>query len=442
MKNVIAIDIKLDLFSSRRMCSVANPGAQLISSMKQLMVFVFVFSLSYTNAQDPVTLSQALHQVLEKHPAIKTAEAEQQQQRYARRAAVDIPKTDVSLMYGQYNSAVKEDNNVSISQTIPFPTLWSSQRNLAGANERAAEWRKEAVKHELAFQVKLLFQQLLYDIERAKILQQQDSILTELVSAADMRYLTGESALIEKMSVEVQHNEIQNQLQQNQANISTLLMQLQLLMQVQNQPVIAGVFEALPAGDTTTEPGVEKNPLTRLWKSETDAARLGKKVEINKALPEFSVGYFNQTLIGTQNISGSERFFGKDDRFHGFTVGVSLPLWLITHNGRVKTAQANEVAAGYREKSNRLELQTELIQTRRNVEANRQNLVYYQQKALPNAILLENQSITSFKKGAIDHTALLLNLQQALMIKQNHLQAILQFNKSVLMLSYLKGHEL
>lgn len=390
-------------------------------------------------AQEIITLPQAIQKVLENHPSMKAAEAEQQQQHYLRRAAIEVSKTDISFTKGQFNSAVKDDNNITISQTIPFPMVWTSQHKLAEANVAASEWRKKIIRQELIFEVRNLFQQLLYNKERHKILEQQDTIFSELVEAADARYRTGEGSLIEKMSVQAQHHEIQNELQQSYARINTTRIQLQLLMQSSVLPDIIGKFDVLVATDTA-DYSIEKNPIVNLWSVRTETAMLEKKVEVGNALPEFSIGYFNQTITGFQNIDGTERYYGKNDRFQGFTVGVSVPLWFGSYAGNINAARANALAAEYSEQADRLQLERELIRTRRTVETNRQNLVYYQQRAMPNAILLEKQSINSFHERAINHTTLLLNLQQVLSIRQNYLQAVFEFNKSIITLEYLKGH--
>lgn len=405
--------------------------------MKNLVFLIYILSLSGAIAQQSFTLQEAVQQVLENHPAMKQAEAAQVQQRYARVAAVEVPKTEISYMRGQFNSFYENDNNITISQSLPFPTVWSSRRNLAKAAGRVADWRMEAVRHELVFQVKTLFQQWLYATERNRLLTQQDSVFTELMNAAERRYSAGESALIEKMAVQARLHEIRNQRRQNVAAIYATQTQLQLLMQLQVMPEIQGIFEPLAITDTAATIGA--NPLVRLWKNETEMASLEKKTKVSEALPDLSVSYFNQTLVGFHNVDGTEQYVGSDDRLDGFIIGVSIPLWFGTHAGRIKAAQANQLSVSYREQANTLELESELVRTQRNLESNRRDLLYYHERALPNAALLEEQSVVSYQKGAIDHTTLLLNLEQVLTIRQNYLQAIFEFNNSVLKLEYLRG---
>ena len=44
-------------------------------------------------------------------------------------------------------------------------------------------------------------------------------------------------------------------------------------------------------------------------------------------LPDLNIGYFSQTIIGTQDVNGVPQNFGKDYRFTGVQAGISVPLW-------------------------------------------------------------------------------------------------------------------
>jgi len=70
---------------------------------------------------------------------------------------------------------------------------------------------------------------------------------------------------------------------------------------------------------------------------------------------------------------------------------------------------------------------------------NSNSLNYYRDSALKMADLLIYQSRLSFKNGQIDHTGLLLNLRQALAIREGYLIAMQQYNQSLITIDYLNG---
>ena len=80
--------------------------------------------------QLPVTLEEATQQALQKNQSIQAASLDIEYQQQIKRSSIDIGKTNVMYMRGQYNSYAKDDNNISITQSIPFPTVLTSQHSL------------------------------------------------------------------------------------------------------------------------------------------------------------------------------------------------------------------------------------------------------------------------------------------------------------------------
>lgn len=65
------------------------------------------------------------------------------------------------------------------------------------------------------------------------------------------------------------------------------------------------------------------------------------------------------------------------------------------------------------------------------------NLNYYQTVALVNAVLIEKQSATAYGAGEIGYTEHLMNIQQVISIKENYLNATIEYNQSVIYMEYL-----
>jgi cobalt-zinc-cadmium resistance protein CzcA len=67
------------------------------------------------------------------------------------------------------------------------------------------------------------------------------------------------------------------------------------------------------------------------------------------------------------------------------------------------------------------------------------NLEYYRNSGLPNAKMLLDQSLAAYENGEISYSAYLVNLQQALGIRQKYLQALNTYDQRVLFLEFLTG---
>jgi cobalt-zinc-cadmium resistance protein CzcA len=406
--------------------------------MKRLTVLIFLTITLSSEAQQLLTLAEIIEKVTTNHPSIKASLADQRQQEALKRTAIDLPKTSVSLMYGQYNSVIKTDNNISLSQTIPFPTLFSSQRKVALAHVKASEVRTAVSKNDLIFQIKSLYQDILYSKALQAMLQRQDSLYSALNNAGALRHRVGESTLLEKTAIETQAMEVRNQLDQNGERVRSLLAQLQLLLQVGEPVDVSGVFMRLPEINSTVT--VETNPTLQLWKQQTVIASRQRKVETNRALPDITIGYFNQTLIGNQSIGTQEQYFGPGKRFQGFTVGLAFPLWFSPFTARIKAAAYNREVTSLQAEAYGNALQREVEIALQNLNRSKSSLTYFEQLALPNASLLERQSLLSFKGGDIDYATFLLTLRQALSIRENHLNALYQYNQNNIILEHLIGN--
>ena len=58
--------------------------------------------------------------------------------------------------------------------------------------------------------------------------------------------------------------------------------------------------------------------------------------ELNRALqlPQLGFGYFNQSLVGIQNINGGDQYFGPEKRFQGAMLQTQIPIDFRAHKAR------------------------------------------------------------------------------------------------------------
>ncbi len=405
-----------------------------------LIVLCVLILPSYTNAQEKsISLDTALKMALEKNPAIHEAAAETKRQSALKKTSFEIPKTDFSMLYGQYNSIQKNDNNFSISQTIPFPLVFTTMNRLNQELIKSFQLKESITKNDLIYQVKQSFNQMLYFKERQQTLLRQDSLLSDLVRATDLQFKTGEGTLLMKTLAETQREEMKNQVTRNLIDIQIALSNLRLVCQSPQFDDVEGTLQSFVTELDTSFSG--RNPQLEFSKHQVIVADKQKGVEKAKMLPDLRFGYFNQTLIGFQNVNGQEQYFGSDNRFQGFQLGVSIPLWIFPHTSRIKAARLTTLAAEKNFEASQLGISQQYNEALLEVLKNQNSINYYQTTALETSDLLTKQSKKSFESGELDVTSLLLSLQQALKIQENYLFTLHQFNQSVITLQYLNGNE-
>lgn len=396
----------------------------------------------FSKAQAPdnyITLQQAIETSLKNNGKIKANNYEVNYNRTLQKAATEIGKTNVNFMYGQYNS-LNTDNNITITQTIPFPTLFGANSNLYKAHTKGSELKLEVSKNELISEIKRTYCYLEFLNAQNLLLIQQDSIYSSFSNAANARFKSGESNFLEKTSAETQLMEIHNLLKQNQTEIKMYQLQLQSLMnsklpvQIEKKEFKKWVI-ALSADSSA----YNSNPYLLYLKQQTEISKKQKAVEANKALPDFMVGYFNQSLIGYQNINGTDQYFNASKRFTGFQLGIAIPLWFLPHASKVKAASYQQKVSESNYQQEQTNWQNLYLQSVQDLSQNNNTLAYYEESALPNANLIIKQANTGFKSGEIGYVEYLHAIKNALVIKYNYLNSLNKYNQTIINIEYLIG---
>lgn len=404
-----------------------------------IIILLEILSLAGFAQNQSLSLNQAIDVALKNNLSIKNAEIEVESQKQLKKTGFDLPKTNVSLLYGQYNSFAKNDNNVTVTQSIPFASL-GSQASLNRSLLVSSELKKAYTENELVYQVKQIYYQLAYVQSRNELLSQQDSIFAGFLKSASLRYKAGETKLLEQTTAETQRNEVKNQLYQNQSEIVILRTQLKTLLNSSVLPEISetGLTEIThdPIDDTTQS----KNPFLSYVQQQIELAHDQKKVEVAKFAPDLLIGYFNQTLIDVVDTETGSVATSKN-RFTGFQLGVSIPLWFIPHQGRVKAAEYNRQAAESNYANHQNIFQGQWQQAVHSYEKSKNSLEYYRTSALPNADLILKQSQIAFQSGDIGYAEYLLGIRNGISIKESYLQTLNDYNQTIIYIEFLSGNK-
>ncbi|HEY9257350.1 TolC family protein [Chitinophaga sp.] len=388
----------------------------------------------------PLTMETAVQLALQQNKGLKSAAAAVDYYRKLVGTSGELPKTEVSLQYGQTNSYVSNDNNYTVSQTIPFPSIFGAKKQLNNAQVDKAVWLKASTQNELIYQVKQVYVQLLYLQEVRRLIIHQDSLFANFVRTADLRYRTGESRMLEKTAAEGRLNEVRNTLRQNEADIQIYNARLQSLLGTTAPITISE--SVIPEADmllTNDSVAVAANPQLQYLKQQINIADKQTKVFKAAILPDITVGYFNQSFIGTPvNASGSP-LATNNNRFQGFQVGLALPLWMGPLKAKVKAEEKQQLAASLQYDNNVIQLQSQYEQAVQQFIKNRNSLEFYQSTALPNAALLLKQSEKSYSSGDIGYAEYFLNLEHGLAAQQGYLLAKNDVKQAALYMAFLTG---
>jgi len=437
---LIILPVFYVIFSQRKFRFFSKK--KIASSLPLIVLMIFgTHSLHAANDRNgkQINLPQAIQMALDSNLTIRSSAYNVDLQRALNGASVDIGKTSVEGQFGQFNS-YSNDNGFTVSQSFAFPTVYVNQHKLAVAKVKSSEWQLKGSQLEIATQVKHIYGQLTYLYSKKKLLNYQDSLYSGFLRAAQLRAKTGETNQLEMITARSQAMEVRNQLQQVLSDITIFGKKLQILINSQIAVLPADTvlkrIEFAPAQDSLT---VTQNPMLKLIRQEVEVSHREKKVEQSRLLPDFTVGYFSQTIQGTQDVNGMPRTFGNNYRFNGIQAGISIPLWVAPYVSKIKAAGINENIARTNADNFHKSLTNNYEELLEEFRKNYATIDYYEKQALPEAQLIIEQSSRSYKAGEMNYQDFVLSLGRALTIKQNYLDALNNYNQTIIQIENISG---
>lgn len=386
-----------------------------------------------------MTMNQAIDLAVKGNQSIKSSGLQISQQQALRGGSTDLGKTSFEVQYGQFNS-IRKDNNFSVSQSIPNPGVFKNQRNLYDARIKGAEINLSVTQKELSYHVKSTYTQLAYYVALQELYKSQDSVYSNFAKAASLRYNAGETNLLESTTAQTQYNEVLNQMSKNRSDILAYTAELQRLLNSQAVIEISkDQFKQDEYNSIAMDSAISANPLLALQRQQIVIADKALGLEKARSGPDFSLGYFNQSIIGTQSVNGSDQYFSGSKRFQGVQAGISLPIFFKPFSSRIKAAKIEKQLAESQFSLFETNLQGQYKQAYQDLQKNARSIDYYKKSALPNVNLILKQSQIAFQNGEIGYVEYLQALRTYSEIRFNYLEAINQYNQSVYTLQYLIG---
>jgi len=405
------------------------------------LLILLLLGATTTNAQQSkkINLKQAIQLALDSNLTVRASVYSVDVQKALKGAALDIPKTSIEGQFGQFNSYSK-DNSFTVSQSFAFPTVYANQHKLASANAKSSEWELKTSQLEIATQVKQAYWQLAYLHSKQKLFIWQDSLYSGFQRAADLRLKTGETNRLEMLTARSQSMEVHNQLQQVNADMQIFNQKLQVLLN-SNEPVFPAdtILQRTDFLPDSKGSAISANPQLGLSEQQIELSRIETKLEKSKLLPDLSIGYFTQTIRGEQTVNGFPRTFGSADRFTGIQAGIAVPLWFGSNVAKIKTAKLKEKVTRFNAESYSKSLSGSYNTLLGEYAKYNNSLSYYEKQAVPEADLIIDQATKSYKAGAIDYLDYIQSLSRALSIKQNYLDALNNYNQTIVSIEFITG---
>lgn len=401
--------------------------------------FIFISQTSFAQtAPKLLTLDDAINNALNNNLGLQSQQLNIQSATVLKKSVFELPKTNINMMYGQYNS-INQDMAFQVSQYFPFPTYYSAKSGLYKAELEGSRLQQQVTANEIKAQVNYWYYQILYLQNAYKLLLNLDSLYSDFVSASALKYKTGETSLLEKTTAETKRGQLSLMLKQNETDYTTAYNSLKALINTSEDFIIAdsGNFEPLLIGNSLDTSLIANNPSLKFIYQQAVIAEQNKKVEATSLMPDFNIGYFNQSLIGVQNINNTDIYFGGSKRFQGFNVGISIPITFFNSNAKLKSLEFKQQALQTEADREKLLIETQLKNAFQQYKQNLSQFNYYKSTALPNVETIISSATAGFQSGDIGYMEYIQALQTATDVRLSFLQSINQINQSVFNINFL-----
>lgn len=373
----------------------------------------------------PVTLEEAINLAIMNNKELESYRLKAEQTKKLKAEAFDPGSTSIYYSYDENNVA---DNDlplkvVGAEQSFDFPGVYISRIRAAKSRAEVDNLIYELNKNELSKKVSQSYYKILLIQSKLPHFKVMDSLYTSIITAAEKRYITGESNYLESLSSRSYAMHLKLHYVHANEDLKNELQKLRALIQTDT---IISVPEIKLEPLEINSPVFDRNLGIMLQDEMQRLSQNKLKAERNLLLPGLSLEYFQ----GTNN--------GANSRIYpGFSVGLSIPIFFGAQNARIQAAKienniSNANALNY---STMLKSHSEEIMTE--IRKHNEVLNQYNELGKETAAEILKYARLAYDNGEIDFHTYISSLEEAINIELEYLDSLDGYNQAVLELNYL-----
>lgn len=382
-------------------------------------------------AQEPISLQTAIDTAFKNNLTIKNEKLKSDYRQKLIKTAKIIPPTNVIGDFGQINSFYT-DTKLSVTQTISFPKVYSSQKTLLNEEWKSSILNTAVKETELKKQVAQVYYHLLYLQQKKELLQKTDSLFSEFLEKATLRFNKGETNILEKTTAENQQGQIRLQLNQLEQDMDLTQLQFQLLLNSttvfipdENDPMAIGFKVAVHLNVDTSF--LMEHPAIQFYQQQKQIASAVTGVEKSKLLPDLILGYNIMSIRGT---GANNKEYNSIPRFQSVQIGLGIPIFNSGQKAKINAARVNEMVVAGEYDMNLQNFETAYKRALLQYQKNNEAVAYFEKTALKNADIITTSVNNKFINGDINYLEWVMLMNQAISIQSDYIEAVKNLNES------------
>lgn len=386
-----------------------------------------------------VSLQECINMALEKNPQMQVANKSVERAKALQGTAWEIDKTELSLSQDP-TSGGSPDNALSLSQSIEFPTYYIARHKQLKAETQAERSKAAVVRLSLENDVKAAYYQAVYQAERLRVLESQDSLLAQYRTLAEKRYKAGETRQLELLSAERLQRE--NKMEVLAAHNELETAQLLLSRLVGSVETVEPKEDSLlPLDWKQVSYNYSQTPDGQYSADRLKASDLAVRVAKNGFAPSLSLSLRNQLVISSWNPYDQDRSRFDGGNFMGFEVGVGIPLFYGATRAKVKAARKEREMIALEIKEQEQLRQQEYLSALSRMNAAYVRYTYYNEEGRERSDKMAEQGLLEYSQGEISYLEYMNVLQESIDLRLKRASALNDYNQCVLVMEKLCGRQ-
>lgn len=386
-----------------------------------------------------VSLQECINMALEKNPQMQVANKSVERAKALQGTAWEIDKTELSLSQDP-TSGGSPDNALTLSQSIEFPTYYIARHKQLKAETQAERSRAAVVRLSLENDVKAAYYQAVYQAERLRVLESQDSLLAQYRTLAEKRYKAGETRQLELLSAERLQRE--NKMEVLAAHNELETAQLLLSRLVGSVETVEPKEDSLlPLDWKQASYNYSQTPDGQYSADRLKVSEQAVRVAKNGFAPSLSLSLRNQLVISSWNPYDQDRSRFDGGNFMGFEVGVGIPLFYGATRAKVKAARKEREMIALEIKEQEQLRQQEYLSALSRMNAAYVRYTYYNEEGRERLDKMAEQGLLEYSQGEISYLEYMNVLQESIDLRLKRASALNDYNQCVLVMEKLCGRQ-
>ena len=302
--------------------------------MKKIVIILLLIAWALPARLDAQThYAQVLKDVEANNPVLLAARKRAEAQQTAAHVGALLPNPEVEAAYYWGDpSSVGIRWDLGISQSFEMPSVMVRRARLRNLQEQAAGLDYQVVRNATLLEAQLTCADIIYYRALGMIYTRRCQAAIRIADLYQRRYAAGDCSILDYNRAQMNLAAVQNRAAEINLQGDHAVHDLQRLVGGESYLFYQSEYEEVKV-ETSFESWYEQlemqNPSLRLLDNQVEAARYQRQLSRAQWLPEISVGYASENVVGQS--------------FRGVKVGLSLPIW--SQQRAVKASRLAEAAA-------------------------------------------------------------------------------------------------